>query len=451
MAITLTCTCGQTQNVSNATAGQTVRCVGCAKELTIPPMGVLPTSKTKPVAEPTLQSSKREIGLVLLAAGILLLLATGVAWTIVLTAPEKPSEAMLIAQAKVLEPNERRIVEPLPVERKPPELTKKELPAVIEPVKPKELPPAVIEPVAQLGELPNPFLLPILPEPPPKIVEKKLNLLEPLKLVWKLQEGDVFYQELVVTQKPTFRVQGIPIASLLQYRIVSRFTVKKRNDDGSLIVEQKIESAKLLLADELTKSAVAGAVAQLPGATFTLQLSPKMDVTKFAGGVGGPKVGALQLGGGMGMQMTSLLDRDGWKELAQATFFQMDQPLAANARWLKPMTHNWGSLGYWSGQIHYHYKGKQENLHRVAYGLQLAYKAPGPGAVGMMKVNGANFQIQQAEGMLLFDSARGKVVAAEERFRVRGFINANLLGQNTQVEIEEDQHFAIRIHDKLVP
>ena len=50
--------------------------------------------------------------------------------------------------------------------------------------------------------------------------------------------------------------------------------------------------------------------------------------------------------------------------------------------------------------------------------------------------------------MLLFDAARGKVVSAEERFRVKGIINANLLGQNTTIEIVEDQHFSIRIHDK---
>ena len=415
----------------------------------IPPMGVLPTSKTKPKPAAVSPSSSRNLGFALVVAGALLLLATGVGWFAWSMTREVPAESPQIAQYQPPVLAERPRLEEIPIAKKRFQPNYNDSLVVIEPVKPKEQPPALIEPVAQLGELPNPFLLPIKSEPPPKIVEKKLNVLEPLKLVWKLQEGDVFYQELVVTQKPTFKVQGIPIASLLQYRIVSRFTVKKVNEDGSRIVAQKIESAKLLLADELTKPAVAGAVAQMPGATFTLHLSPKMDVTKFEGGVGGPKVGALQLGGGIGMQMTSLLDRDGWKELAQATFFQADQPLDANARWVKPMTHNWGSLGSWAGQVHYHYKGKQENLHTVAYGLQLAYKAPGPGAVGMLKVNGANFQIQQAEGMLLFDSARGKVVAAEERFRVRGFINANLLGQNTQVEIEEDQHFAIRIHDEM--
>jgi hypothetical protein len=267
--------------------------------------------------------------------------------------------------------------------------------------------------------------------------------------MWKLAPGDHFFQELTVTQKPTFKVQGIAVASQLQYQIVSRFTVKDASADGSLIVEQKVESAKLLFADELTKPAVTGAVAQLPGATYTLHLSPKMDVTKFEGAIAGPKVGALQIDGGLGVQMASLLDRDGWKELAQSTFFQMDEPLQSGARWSKPHTHNWGSLGAWSGKIHYAYAGQQDGYHKIAFGSQLAFKAAAASQLGLLTVQSADFKSPQAVGTLFFDAVKGKVVAAEERFRVAGVLNASLLGQNTPIEIVEDQHFLIRIGDKL--
>jgi hypothetical protein len=106
-------------------------------------------------------------------------------------------------------------------------------------------------------------------------------------------------------------------------------------------------------------------------------------------------------------------------------------------------------MGSWNGQTHYQYLGKEKDLHKVTYALQLAYKAPQPGAAGLMAVNGANFQAPAAGGVILFDANRGRVIAAEERFRVKGAINVNLLGQNTGVEIDEDQHFLIRIHDKI--
>ncbi len=361
--------------------------------------------------------------------------------------------AALIAEQKNAEHVGIRYIEPLPPERKRPEPEGKKMPlAVIEPAPPakKEM-PKVVEPVKPKEEPPELVVTPIKSkEPPPVVVEKEkkpLNLIEPLKLVWKLKAEEVLFQELIVTQKPTYKVQGLQVAAFLQYRIVSRFTVKQRNDDGSLIVEQKIESAKLVQADELTKPSVEGALAAMPGTTYTLTLSPTMDVTKFEGGPGAAKV--MQLAGGLGMQMTSLIDRDGWKELDQSTFFQMNEPLKPNARWSKPLAHSWGSLGSWNGQTHYQYAGQEKDLHKITYGLQLAYKAPKAGTAGLMTVNSATFQPPVAGGVLLFDAAEGRVIGAEERFRVKGFININLLGQNTGVEIDEDQHFAIRIHDRI--
>jgi len=130
----------------------------------------------------------------------------------------------------------------------------------------------------------------------------------------------------------------------------------------------------------------------------------------------------------------------------------MDQPLQGNARWSKPLTHHWGSLGSWAGQVQYAYLGQQGDTHKIASGLQLAYKAPAAGAaIGGMQIKGVQFQAPDAGGILLFDPVRGKVVAAEERFRVKGVLNTSLLGQNTAIEIDEDQHFLIRIHEKMVP
>ena len=444
MPITLTCSCGQKQNIANEMSATAFACLACGKALTMPALEKIVPSKAKRAKAPRETPSSSRFGALLLSAGAIVLLfsAGGILTWAVHRNADEPAH---VAQNQQAEPNE-----PPSVERKRPE------PAVILPIVQPVKPPVAdaagsekpaIEPVRQVGALPNPFVPPIMAGKEPIVEKKPTNVIEPLKLMWKLKADDTFFQELIVTQQPTFKVQGVPIAMMLKYRIVSRFTVKKQNDDGSLLVEQKIETAKLLQADDLTKPAIAGALEQLPGRTYRLALSPKMDVTKFEAVAAEPLI--KQIAGGFGLQLTSLIDQDGWKELNQATFFQMDQPLKANARWSKPLKHNWGSLGSWSGQIHYLYAGQQAKLHKVAYGLQLKYQAPNAGAVGIMKINNANFQTQQAEGVLFFDSVRGRVTYAEERFRVKGFINANLLGQNTMVEIDEDQHFLIRIHDKL--
>jgi len=437
MSIPLTCPCGQQQFVAPELAGQTSPCVSCGKSLSVPAMGVLQPTRPRAKVRST-QVRSAPIGLILLGAVGLLVFGTGGAW-LAWELSSRPSGEP-VAQHKT--PDEKPPI--APPERQRPEPEKKN-PPLLEPVKPVDPPKTVLEPVKP-KDAPKQIVEPIKVKPKDPIVAKKpANVMEPLKLVWKLREGEAFFQELIVTQKPTFKIGNVPIASLLNYRIVSRFSVKTQNDDGSLVVEQKIENAKLLQADDLSKSTVEGAIAKLPGTSYTLHLSPKMDVTKFEGGATGLNIVGL----GAGFQMASLIDRDGWKELAQATFFQLDQTPKANLRWSKPMSHNWGGLGVWNGQIHYAYLGPQANLHRVSYSLQLTYKSPAAGGIGLMTINSANFLPPEAGGALLFDAVKGRVISAEERFRVKGVISANVLGQNSRIEIDEDQHFLIRIHDKI--
>jgi hypothetical protein len=261
--------------------------------------------------------------------------------------------------------------------------------------------------------------------------------------------GDSFIQKLFVTQKPQFRVLGQPVSTFLQYEIASRLTVETVQADGGLVVQQKVETARLLQADETSKGIVGAAVTQMPGTTFTFTLNAKREVTKFVGG-NGFQLGAAALPGGLGFQTASLLDRDGWKEMAERTFFQPDQPLASAAqRWTRPLTHQWGPLGSWLGQVHYAYQGeRQGTVAKIGYQMQLAYQPPPPGAGLALQVAGAQFQPPQARGDVYYDFQRAKVVGAEERFHVRGQIQLTLLGQNTPVEIDEEQTFRLQILER---
>ncbi len=273
-----------------------------------------------------------------------------------------------------------------------------------------------------------------------------VNLAGQALLEWKLKEGDRFFQQLRVVQKPAYNIQGIPFTTLVEYVVVSSFKVEKAGPKG-LEIQQKVEGARLLQADSLTQTLLAPAVLKLPGTTFTIHLDDKMDVKKFET-AGLP--GAALAQGAMGLQLASLLDQDGWKEMARTTFFQPNRPLKAGAKWSQPMTHNWGPLGSWNGKIHYAYAGGKGPLHQFAYGLELSYQAPkGEGGLGMMRFANAAFQARQAGGAIVFDADKGKVIEARERFLVRGRLSLLLLGQNTPVAIEEDQVFHVRILDSL--
>lgn len=274
-------------------------------------------------------------------------------------------------------------------------------------------------------------------------IEPKL-IAQPLQLEWKLKPGDRFFQELRVLQKPAYNIQGIPFSTVLEYVVVSSFKVAKAGASGYEI-QQKVEGAQLVQADALLQPLLAPAILKLPGTSFAIHLDAKMEVKQFEAAGLPPAVMAQ---GALGLQVGSLLDQDGWKEMARTTFFQPNRPLKQGAKWSEPMTHSWGALGSWSGRIHYAYGGGKGALHQFAFGLDLNYQAPKRKAgAGMLAISSAAFKAQQAGGVILFDADKGKVVEARERFLVRGRLAMQLLGQNVPADLEEDQHFHLRIID----
>jgi hypothetical protein len=112
------------------------------------------------------------------------------------------------------------------------------------------------------------------------------------------------------------------------------------------------------------------------------------------------------------------------------------------------MQHSWGPLGSWAGQVLYAYTSNKKSVHKIDYVLKLTYRPPAPTAGMPLLVAGAAFQTQEAGGSILFDALKGKVVEAQERFHVRGRLSISLLGQNTPVELDEDQLFFMRILDR---
>jgi hypothetical protein len=289
-------------------------------------------------------------------------------------------------------------------------------------------------PEGRIDTVPNPPKQATVPQDPPRVI-------------WKLKAGDTFFQELIVSQKPTFRTQGLVLQSFLKYSVLSKFIVEEAGAAG-VTINQRIEGSRLLQSDATTQGLVVPALAKMPGTSFKIILGPDLQVKRFTGN--GPQllVGGGAIPGGFGLQTASLMDLDGWREMAQATFFQPPGPQKPQTNWLRPMSHNWGPLGGWVGQTLFVYSGRQGALHQFNYGHRMNHVPPRGGMGGLpFQVAGAAFQPREAVGSIVFDSERGRVVSGQERFAVTGRINIVLLGQQSPVEIEEVQTFQFRIID----
>jgi hypothetical protein len=267
------------------------------------------------------------------------------------------------------------------------------------------------------------------------------------KVVARFKVGDKFFQEVIVSRQSTYRILGVEMGQKVQYGFVSSFTVEKVEEDGSFVFTQKVETARWGEGDEDLKTLLADSLRKTEGAKFELTVSPSGGITKFKGAQDPVKVfGDKNPLGGQTFLLWSFLDDDSWKEFAQITFLQPDKPLRKGETWTRPFSHSWGPLGNWTGRTTYQALGKQAGLERIDYAHDLTYQPPKGASRDLpFKVQKADFKPQAAGGAILYHAAKGRVAAAEETFRVLGVLTLSVAGMEATVEMDEAQHFRLRV------
>jgi hypothetical protein len=269
--------------------------------------------------------------------------------------------------------------------------------------------------------------------------------LDPAQIA-RFKAGDAFDQEVVVARRSAFNVLGADLGSAAKYAFASRLTVTAVDADGRLAVSQAVRSAKLLDADPGARPGFEAALKSAVGRSFEFAVTPAGEVAEFRAPADPVRVeaGPDRLGQ-RAVRVWSLLDADGWKELAGLTFFRP----AAGGKWSRPAAHDWGPLGRWAGKTAFTAAGKRGAAERYDYALDLTYLPPAAGGDGPVRVTKAAFRPVAAGGAILYDAARGRVSAAEETFRVRGTAVVAAAGGEGVVEMEEEQVFQLRVVDPV--
>jgi hypothetical protein len=292
-------------------------------------------------------------------------------------------------------------------------------------------------------------------QPSPLLIQKWTPLPAP-EVVRKprpgLKKGDRIFQEVIVSRQSTCSVLGIDVRDQAVFALLSSLRVEEAAEDGPRVVRQKVESVRLDRADPALQGRLNALLQKTRGASFRLTLGAGGEVLKFEGdkvpfalAVGGASAGELSF------LLQSTLDPDAWKEFAQLTFLRPPDPLPRGGQWTRKMAHQWGPLGSWAGQVAYRPTGKAGRLDRFDYMLGLTYSPPGVGGGLPFQVSKADFRLLAGGGNIMFDVTRGRTVAAEERFHVRGVLAATALGATSTVALEEVQMFRLRILDELPP
>jgi len=268
----------------------------------------------------------------------------------------------------------------------------------------------------------------------------------------KQQEPVALFQELDIQRQPKLSMLGAVQAQDIQYRILSELMVGQPDEKGFREVQQVVKDTQLVKADALSQAMFAESLKRLIGWQFSYTLNSRNVVIEIRGPGDGKKIAPVKPPGAQGFLVTSVMDEDGWKELAELSFFTPDPKGMRNQSWKRQMTHNFEPLGSWFGETTFVPRGQERGLMRIDYAHKLTYKPPArgaPAAGGLpFKINNADLKAGTAGGIIYFDTEQERVHSAQEQFHVRGSITADALGQALTIPIEEKQAITVRIVDQ---
>ncbi len=262
------------------------------------------------------------------------------------------------------------------------------------------------------------------------------------------QSRRTLYQQVEIQRYPRFSVSGFESTQSIRYLLLSRLEVEPPSD-GQRTVVQFVQDTQLLAADDLSRDAFAKSLEELKKQQFTYILNDRGEVISFTGHKANLATLPVDQTSISGFAMTSVIDKDGWKELAELTFLVPDPKAPANRPWQRQMNHDWGALGRWYGMTTLERGGSAKDLQEIKYTHEMTYVKPDAanGALPFRIVD-ARFEPQQAGGRLELDSRRQQVRLAQEVFEVRGEVQAELLGQTVEIQLSEKQLIELRILDQ---
>jgi hypothetical protein len=399
--------------------------------------------------------------LVIGGGSLALVVAVALGWFANAMLNQQPEPRQVAAVAPVAhdtaDPAERN---PLPASppRPPAPVTPPAPPAISPAPAVASSPPATV-PVAPASSAPtNPPATPPLPvvstptpKPPTQPIPASPSTPAPPTQPQPTSKPQTLYQEIDVQRQPKFSILGSVTAQDLHYQMLSELRVGVADDKGLRKIEQYVRDTKLLKADELSQGMFEGSLRDLIGWQFTFQVNRRGDIIEWKGGPpAGRKAARVERGAELGFMVTSVMDEDGWKEMAQLSFFVPEEQTAGSQTWVRKMTHDFGPLGSWVGETHYTPKEGQGSAPlQIDYIHKMAYKPPAKGIGGLpFTVADATFKPEIAAGTFHYDKQAGRVMQVQERFLVKGSLATELLGQAAAVEMEEDQLITVRMLER---
>jgi hypothetical protein len=261
---------------------------------------------------------------------------------------------------------------------------------------------------------------------------------------WKFKEGDTFYLQTVTKSTQKMKALGKEMDLDMEQLLALAFKVEKKESDGSVVLKETVEGLLIRSA-----SGAGQADEKIQGATFTITLNPKMEVTKLEGYDAFVK----RLSSGSDedeKKIKAIITDDTMKQSARLAFsaYLPDRPTVKPAdTWSKKVDLPLGPLGTIETTNSYNYDGKgklgDKEYDKISFISAVKYRLPKEETNQPYQVTKGDLKSKDTKGVIYFDSAEGHLVEMTATMPLEGNLTLSSLGQPVEAQIDQKQEIKV--------
>ncbi len=285
---------------------------------------------------------------------------------------------------------------------------------------------------------------------------------KPVKLEAKFEKDKTFYQTVTVETTRDLKSAGATANEKSKLTFFLACTPLKQ-EDKNWVVKLKVEGAQVdveggghKVAYDSTKDdnppgALSDLFKALVGAEFTLTLDPEMKATRVEG-----RDKALEALTKADPQLADMarqvLSEDVLKGLADVSFPALpNKEVKKGESWGRTAERALGPLGTFETKYTYTDDGpeKDANHEKITVKAELTYKKPSDTRAGFpFKINSADLKTAEGSGTVDFRKDRGRAEKSELKLTLKGKLNIDVGGKDTEVEVNQTQTTTVTTSDE---
>lgn len=269
-------------------------------------------------------------------------------------------------------------------------------------------------------------------------------------LRWQFKQGDSFQLETRSQLQQVVKAAQQEFKQDIVHTTVVKYTVSEVAPDGSVTLDQQIDSMKATNPDGTPSSGNNAVLNQLQGAILKAKLKPALEVEQLEG----YEELVKRLAGddpSVRRVVQALLSEEQLKNsISHSLGFVPQKPALVGETWKREMTMSLGPLGSVLINQAYKFEGMENvegvSLAKISYQPTISYISPKPEAMNPeMSIVKGTMQLKSGQGVLYFDPAKGRLQRNSLKLVLIGEMTAKVQGKEVPVTFEQTQSFEVRM------